>query len=500
MVDLAKAVKASAGEASTSQAVLELAKGRHNDAEKKVHKVFAKFDLALPIPLSPIEHADSLLGMTRLKPIDFLTYMQQTGHLNKLLGGRSVASSGPMLAEFWANFKQSHPDFELFQYTDGNPLDDGSVTLEACVPVIAHIDGGRGYKRTEFLVFNWATVIGRGTGKLSRKDPSVRLKRNAKKMQVPLLGHSYLSHYLYAAMPASMHKGAGPAFQEMLQVFALDMRQCFDVGVPLAEGTRLRLVLLGLKGDLKLQAQAGRFNAWYSTARKRPLEKVKLLVSGRMCPWCPAGDVSAPFEELHTETPAWLKMQQDDPEPPWSEGEHGGMLGASLGYSAQPAKFYWPDLFHIYLLGIGQDFAASCLVYLLALVFKGPPGRNSVDAQLESLNKIFKQWRKMFKVSVHLTSFTRNSLSFPDYNSFPTGTWSKAGDTPKIINFISYIVSLWPDLCRQDVIVRNIGAACSAISACMRRLYASDLWIEPGLPKDYIRGMYQQPVLGRLTI
>ena len=353
VVDLARAVRAASGD-RTSKAVKEFAKRKKYDAEGKVHRIIAKFQLCLPVPLSRVDSGIYLNGFPRLKPIDFLKHMLETGHLNKLLGGHSIASCGPMLLEFWRNYKDNHPDYELFEYTGGARYDDNSVQLEITIPVYAHIDGGRGYKRSEFMVFDWCSVIGQGTGKQNRKDPGVRFRKAAKKMQINLLGHSFMSHYLYAAMPSSLHKGKEAVFQEMLQIFAMDLRECFDVGLTMNDGRILRLALLGLKGDLKLQAQAGRFNAWYSTARKRPVATVRgIAAMGRCCPWCPAGDVEAPFEELHTETPVWLRMKAQDPAPPWTQDDAGGMLGASLGYSSDPAKFYVPDLFHIYLMGIG---------------------------------------------------------------------------------------------------------------------------------------------------
>ncbi|CAE7460163.1 unnamed protein product, partial [Symbiodinium microadriaticum] len=482
VVDLAKAVSTAAG-SSTCKAVQEISKARAKDAENSVHKVLAKYNLALPIPLSPVEGTTALDGFPRLKPLHFLEHMLETGHLNKLLGGRSLASSGPMLLEFWQNYRCCYPDFELYELADGKAYGDGPpVDLSCCIPVYAHIDGGRGFKRSEFLVFNWSTVIGHGTGKQNRKDPSVPIKRNAKKPQVGLLGHSFLTHYLYCAMPASMHKNKEADFQEILQVFAMDLRKCFDSGVQLKNGSRLRLVLLGLKGDLKLQASAGRFTAWYSTARKKAYDpnSGKPQAKGRCCPWCPAGDPEAPFEEFHSENPAWKVMKQQLQEPPpWDEP--GGMLGASLAYTKDPTQFYFPDLFHIYLMGIGQDFASSCLVYLLGVAFKGPVGRNKVDDQIEVLNRTFTTWRKMFKASVHLTAFTKGTLTFPDYSTFPAGTWSKAGDTPQLIKFIGYVCSLWPELYRQDKMIYYMEEACAAVGACMRRLYDADLWIVPGL-------------------
>ena len=482
VVDLAKAVSKVGGSA-TCKAVKEISKARAKDAETSVHKVLAKYKLALPIPLSPVEGTTALDGFPRLKPLHFFQHMLETGHLNKLLGGKSLASSGPMLIEFWRNYKCCYPDFELYEHVDGKPYGDGPpVELSCCIPIYAHIDGGRGYKRTEFMVFNWSTVFGHGAGKANRKDPSVPFKKKAKNPQVGLLGHSFLTHYLYCSMPASMHKHRDADFQEMLQVFAMDLRECFDTGVQLKNGSRLRLVLLGLKGDLKLQATAGRFTAWYSTARKKAYnpESGKPQASGRCCPWCPAGDPAAPFEEFHTENPAWQVMKQQLQEPPpWDAP--GGMLWASLGYAKDPTQFYFPDLFHIYLMGIGQDFGSSSLVYLLGVAFKGTTGNNKVDDQIEALNRTFTTWKQMFKASVHLTAFTKGTLTFPDYSTFPAGTWSKAGDTPHIIKFIEYVCSLWSELYREDKMIFYIKEACTAIGECMRRLYHADLWIVPGL-------------------
>ena len=93
-------------------------------------------------------------------------------------------------------------------------------------------------------------------------------------MNLPLVGHSYTTHYLYAAMPAAWHKHNEAAFQGLLQAFAEDLRECFDDGISY-RGRVIRLVLLGLKGDLKMQARAGRLTRWYSTARKKPLDPTK---------------------------------------------------------------------------------------------------------------------------------------------------------------------------------------------------------------------------------
>ena len=442
-----------------------------------MHELLNKHSLSLPIPLRGLNKAGAQ-GFPRLKPLDLFSYMAETGHLNKLLGGKSVASSHGLLGKFWDNYKKIHPDFELFS------PDHSDVPLNDCIPILAHIDGGRGYKKSEFMVFNWGPIIGRGSGKKCSKDPMVRsFRKQANKFHTALLGHSYTTHFLYASMPSLWHKHNEDAFQALLEGFGEDLRECYDEGISY-QGRILRLVLLGLKGDLKMQARDGRFNRWYATARKRAWDPKKpSKVTGKCCWLCDAGALHAPLEEIHSTNPAWLRTMANipEPEPPWEM--EGGMLNASLRYLRQPAKFYLGDLFHIYLAGVGQDFAASCIVYMLPVFFPGHEG-NGVDKQLETLNKVLLLWRKMHKIPLNMVSFNRDRLTFPDAKKvYPTGTWSKAADTARIVQFILYCLTSIPEVCERDAdkMLYYIKQACEGIQGFMQGLYKADLWIDSSL-------------------
>ncbi|CAE7676946.1 UPF1, partial [Symbiodinium sp. CCMP2456] len=463
IVGLAKAMRADGLTALGAGFIHELSKVSEKDAETQAHKLLDKHKLSLPIPLKQVHGDAAIAGFPRLKPLDIFQYMADTGHVNKLLGGRTVQSSQLFLLDFWENYKATHPDFELFssdRYSD--------IPLEDCIPIIAHIDGGRGYKKSEFMIFDWGAVIGSGSGKKNKKDPAVRaLKARGNKMQLPLLGHSYTTHYLYAAMPSAWHKNHEDSFQALLRTFAEDLKECFDEGVSF-KGRVLRLVLLGLKGDMKMQARAGRLTRWFTTARKAPYSETA-KGTGQCCWLCSAGDVSTPFEEVNTDKPAWLVRMPTFTEPPWTPGLEGGMLSPSLSYVDRPAKFYMADLFHVYLSGVGQDFCSSCLVYMLPSCFPGSDG-NSVDAQIEKLNVVFKEWKLKFREPVHLTAFTRDKLQFHDATSaFPAGTWSKAADTARITKFIVYVCELHKD--SGDKIMLYIHRAACAISRFMKALY-----------------------------
>ena len=475
IVGLAKAMREDGLTASGGDSFIhELAKVSERDAEDKSHKLLEKHKLSLPIPLRKIHEHAAIKGFPRLKPLDIFQYMADAGHVNKLLGGRSVQSSHQLLLDFWRNYQALHPDFELFssKYND--------IPLQDCIPIVAHIDGGRGYKKSEFMIFDWGAVLGKGSGKKNKKDPAVQcLLPRCNNMQVPLLGHSYTTHYLYAAMPSSWHKNHEDAFQALLCAFAEDLKECFDEGVSF-HGRVLRLVLLGLKGDLKMQARAGRLTRWFTTARKAPAS-ASSGVSGQCCWLCSAGDVATPFEEIDTDTPAWLLKMPTFTDPPWLPGAEGGMLKGSLSYLERPAKFYLADLFHVYLAGVGQDFCSSCLVYMLPVCFPGSDG-NAVDAQIASLNTTFRTWKKVFKVPVHLVAFTRDKLQFYDATSaYPAGTWSKAADTPRIMRFISYVCgAVHGDICCRegDKFLYYIHEAAVAMATFMKALYTADLWID----------------------
>ena len=470
---LAKAMRADGLTASGDGFIHELSKVSEKDAEGKSHKLLEKHKLSLPIPVRKIHGDPAIAGFPRLKPLDIFQHMAESGHVNKLLGGRTVQSSHLLLLSFWENYKAIHPDFELFSSHHSD------ILLEDCIPIVAHIDGGRGYKKSEYMIFDWGAVIGSGSGKKNKKDPAVRaFKSGGNNMQLPLLGHSYTTHYLYAAMPSSWHKNHEDSFQALLRTFAEDLRECFDEGISF-KGRVLRLVLIGLKGDLKMQARAGRLTRWFTTARKAPYSEAS-KVSGQCCWLCSAGDVSTPFEEIHTDNPAWLQKMPMFREPPWEPGSEGGMLKASLGYVERPAKFYLADLFHVYLAGVGQDFCSSCLVYMLPTCFPGSRG-NSVDAQIEKLNEVFRKWRLECKEAVHLTAFTRDKLQYFDATSaFPAGTWSKAADTARITKFIVYICELHKDNSgvHGDKILHYIYRAACAISRFMKGLYEADVWID----------------------
>lgn len=296
-----KALADSSGTASgvtTCPVVRRLAKIKDKKkAEEQVHPLFKEHSLSLPIELTPLD-GELLGGYPRLKPIDFFNYMANTGNLNRLLGGRSIHSAKPFLEAFWKAYEVCHPDFGLYYQKD--------VDFGSCIPIYIHADGGRGFKKTELMVFNWSSAVGYGSGK-QRASRRQFGRGRTNHPQVNLIGHSYTNHFLWAVMPQKWHKDDS-RFHAMLDAFGEDLFQCYTEGIKVGNHC-FRLVVLGLKADCKLQARAGRFTRWYATCRKSVYDPNKDKQTIGYCCWlCPAGHINYPFEEVHTERPRWLEV------------------------------------------------------------------------------------------------------------------------------------------------------------------------------------------------
>ena len=156
-----------------------------------------------------------------------------------------------------------------------------------------------------------------------------------------------------------------------------------------------------------------------------------------------------------------------------SVGSWSGLSLTLLTLLSFTSQIYF-NLFHIYLAGFGQDHGASCLVYMLGTIFGGSSG----DVQLGFLNVAWNFDKRMHLVTTHTYNFTRLVLNFLDGTmTYPTGTWSKASDTAKILEFILYTCDLYTEKIAHDNMLLYIRASCQALGDCMRCLYNADfLW------------------------
>lgn len=86
----------------------------------------------------------------------------------------------------------------------------------------------------------------------------------------------------------------------------------------------------------------------------------------------------------------------------------------------------------------------------------------------------------MFHISSHTNSFNQPLLNYMDQTTtYPTGTWSKASDTAKILEFNLYMCEVYQDTVPKHNVWFYIQLSCQSVRDCMQASYDSDLWLDP---------------------
>lgn len=467
------------------------------DAEKAMQKALTKFDLTLSVPVTYIDVGGEH-PVPCLKPTDYIQTMSDRGYLHRVLGC-SVDScdltkiqinicfflqclyvicslpfiSTPtsfaaipclgkhVLPQFWARLKVLEPDLQVFRDLDSGVLADSTL-----VPLLVHGDGGRTFKRDELMVVQFQPVLGQGTRKSCLARPG--------SIGVNLKGHSFTTRFLFGVMQKVMYSADPLTFQCFLEEFARDLEKLYYTGIYHERtATNLKFAVIGVKGDLPFLAKAGNMNRTYLHIRKhRPGPNSKPLTG---CCWlCLAGSERAdgtpvPFEDF-SDSALWLSTRGTSNMYPW---ENFPPFVQYLPFSLSDAPgFFKLDVLHIYHLGIGRDFSASSLVYILTNLYEG----SSVPENLETMNADLKQFLKETKKHIHFKKLSRDMLGFASTSVYPSGHWSKGMDTPIMIQFVGWLLNKFDATSRVDLLLK---AGCDAIDDCMTTMLSASLWMTP---------------------
>ena len=230
----------------------------------------------------------------------------------------------------------------------------------------------------------------------------------------------------------------------------------------------LRFIILGLKGDLPFLSKAGRLTRTFLHIRKGPERPNSKPLTG--CCWlCYAGSAQWDFEDLSSE-PRWLQTSGKLNPPPWD--------AVPLFFDHVPhiveekASFFTIDVLHIYHLGIGRDYGGSALVSALA-VYDGSTPEERIEAMNVDLAAFLKRSRKQ----VHFRLLTRELLGFKG-TGYTTGHWSKALDTPVLIDFAAFVLQKNKEMYDNSRLFQVLVSGCNAIGQCMRTLLKGSLWLD----------------------
>ena len=197
-------------------------------------------------------------------------------------------------------------------------------------------------------------------------------------------------------------------------------------------GTTWRVAVLGVTGDAPFLKAVGNFTRSFNNVRKthtsaNPQRGICwLCLAGRETP-----EEAYPFEDLGF-SGDWIETRGR--ELPWAEP---GPLLRWFMLPRDPATFFRPDFFHVYYAGVGKDFVASALVYML----KGLYGQGSVAKNLAAMNADLKKYLRMTKAKLHCGSLTADLLGYSSTRDYPKGRWSKSMDTAVLTKFVVVLLS-----------------------------------------------------------
>ena len=228
---------------------------------------------------------------------------------------------------------------------------------------------------------------------------------------------------------------------------------------------------MGLTGDAPFLREAGYHERSFSNVSKTSKQGARQL---KGCCWlCDAGRTGGPpFEDVRITMAGWVSTCGMNNPLPWSVPSP--LLTHLPVNDMDLAAFYRPDIFHVYHAGVGKDFTASSIIYIMKHVYK----RRNIHLSLTCVNEELKTFLKNNKAErIHFGNFSLDLLGYQTARSFPYGHWSKNMDTATIGKFVEHLcLKGLVDHPNGEILSRMIDA-CAAISHFMHILFTSAFYL-----------------------
>lgn len=412
---------------------LRFSRIRLEDAEVGVHQVLRKHGLACTVD---IDTADLGPGELRSFPYirlsSWLSFLTTTRIARQFCGVNSVERMGAVLKELWKRFRVVHPTHQIFDMASRGVLD-----LPSTIPYFSHSDEGRTYKKEALWIFSVHGCIGRGTCNfLKTGKHKAPLSRN--QMGLNFVGHSLSTQFLYTTMLRETSAEHPEALQELLKIFADDVRSLCTTGFVTQEGFRLWCVHLGTKGDLPALGKLGNFDRKFSNV---PRASSSRTACGGICPRCLAGQESDPrrgmqnypYEDLGVQ-PAW--KQTIDQFAPYNTLPYI-MRGVPVHAGAE-TKFFCFDIWHIFHLGICKHYLGSSFVAIIESNLGVFAGHRSVESRFGVLSEMYRNYCRQNKFSMWVSEINRDTLVWPQASATPIGKWNKGSASTTLMLFLAW--------------------------------------------------------------
>ena len=387
-----------------------------------------------------------------------------------------------VLSDFCEHFERLHPTHPVVL-----ELQTGAVHPGALVPLLIHGDGGRHYRKSEILVVQWQSMIGRGTRESAQGSNKRRLNQDGDDVyaaECNMLGHSFSTRFLIGSMIKKYYKESPATLLKFMGQVSTFCGELYTKGV-MHRGVTLKFIVLGCKGDLPyLSKIASMERNFLHTRKKKTKNKPKDLPG--ICWLCAAGRNDAngevPYEDFSTEA-MWMASQGVHNEKPWLETPT--ILQSILHDPLQQPSFFTLDIFHILNAGIYKDFVASSLVLILPQL-----GETSAEKNMDAMNRVLAEFLKQQHVLLHCRFLSLKLIGADSLQKYPVGGWTKGQDSVILMKFIPYLMETIASEVIQDKPFRYIYAGTRAMNQCMQLLYAEGVWMRPAVALEAARNGY----------
>ena len=455
------------GEAVARKAggIAQLARCNEKNSERDCHNLLVKkMGLAIPIPLSRLTTEDPEKNVPHLRLTDWFQHFLEKNLWHVFVGLResNPVRETKILEQFWHNYRELHPQHEIFQRAHA-----GDLVLGRTCPITVHGDEGRGRRRAAFMVVSFHSLLGFG---IAAGDERRRAEKKYIKLEPNFKGHSYTTRFVLGTLDKKTYGDPGDTvFRCLMDAVAFDCELMASTGVEDKRKTRYWAVLLHIVGDWPFLQKSGSLTRTFNNVDKKAAAKQKEPPKG-ICHLCRAGQNGVEYEQIATRRPGWLSTMFS--ESPFRE------TPAFLDIPQRPgqAEAMWAfDLWHCFHLGVGRNFIGA----VLAIYAELEMASNSDDRFLQ-LTKRFQTWCHDNSERCIVKRITKELLQYPNTGCFPTGTWHKGQVTTTFMRWIEHRFLFEQDIL-QDPLLKGAGEAAVCINACFREIYSAPLFLEPHL-------------------
>ena len=438
-----------------------------SSADMPVYNIFRKHGLVLPIDFSWAKAGNE----ERYPYINPKTQLEalSDGYFHRVLGV-PVDLASEALTLFWEKFRALHPRHGIFE--DCADLDFGRL-----IPYYLHGDGGRGFKKDPIEILSMFPALGSG----SRQHPvHLSNKRRAQpeiKLGINLQGASGATRFLFTVLSSLVSKHDDSIFDDLLDIWGKHLKALLNTGFQ-AAGATWHIAVLGFTGDSPFVKKVGHMNRSFNNVRKTHSSK---NAQKGVCWLChagfesPADNTFIPFEHLGYMDAAWINTTKLNNPLPWSDGG-GALLQYMLVDKADtPAAFFRADFFHVYHAGVGKDFSASAIIYMMKALY----GLGGVERDLRAINAALKSWMAQEHTRLHCGFLTQDLLGYNGTREYPEGKWSKNMDTAVVMKFIVYLLQI-PEFqakVRDDEVLQAILTTALAMAEAVKTCFQAEYFM-----------------------